>query len=99
MCRSQCLRPSYLFFWSATGVVDHTNWAEVSFEQHISNKLHKPLVIRIRNSVNAKTPVPVPSLKTDRPKYIELSTELSLPNVYQPARLKTNIATGTTGHW
>jgi hypothetical protein len=66
----------------------------LSFEQHISNKLHNPLVIRSKNSVVAKPSVPTPSLKADRPKYIELSTELSAPSVNPPARLETNIVTG-----
>jgi len=94
MCRSQHLRPSYLFLWSATGAVDLVKRAEVSFEQHISNKLHKPLVIRSKNSVAAKPPVPTHSLKAEIPKYIELSTELSVPSAYPPACLETNIVTG-----
>ena len=84
-------------FWLATGSVDLVKQPELSFEQHISNKLHRPLVIRNKKSIAAKPLVPTSSLNAERPKYIELSTELSEQSVYQPARLETNIVNGDDG--
>ena len=68
--------------------------SELSFEQHISNKLHNPLVIRSKNSAVAKPSVSTSTSRMNRPKHIELSSELSAPSAYPPARLETDIVTG-----
>ncbi len=84
-------------FWLATGSVDLVKHPELSFEQHISNKLHKPLKIRNKKSIAAKPFVPTSSLNAVKPKYIKFSTELSAQSMYHPTRLETKIVNGDDG--